>query len=318
MNQWTRIVLGLAIALGMLATGFVSAATPHPTTDNPAGATPSGELTATTPARFASSIHHVVLVLLENAEASTVLKHGPYEESLSDNYAYASLDYAICHPSAPNYLALTSGGTFTQCGSDAHHLYSGSNIGDLLAAKKESWASFSQSMPKACDTTDSYPYAVKHNPLVFYSDIQKNKSRCDAHDLTWASWTADVKAGSIPNFAFITPNLKNDGHDTGVAYADTWLKGWLTPLLKTTWARNTVFLITYDEGSTNAGYGHFAGGHVFLVAVSPYSPVAGLIASNSSHYSVLTTIEWLLGLGSNGRNDKASLNPPLQEMFSFA
>ena len=311
-------MLGAAIALGLLAAGSASAALPHPNRDSLVPVAPTGGNGAPAPALFASSIHHVVLVLLENAEASTVLKNGPYEESLSDNYAYAQYDYGICHPSAPNYLALTSGGTFTQCGTDAYHTYTGSNIGDLLAAKKESWASFSESMPKPCSTTDSYPYAVKHNPLVFYSDIAKNKTRCAAHDLTFTSWASDVKAGTIPNFAFITPNLKNDGHDTGVAYADTWLKGWLTPLLKASWAKSTVFLITYDEGSTNSGYNHYAGGHVFLVAVSPYCPAGTLITANSSHYSVLTTVEWLLGLGSNGRSDKATVNPPLQELFSFA
>jgi phosphatidylinositol-3-phosphatase len=303
----------------MLAAGTASASVlPHPTAGSPATDASPSDVVAVAPGLFISSIHHVVLVVLENAEASTVLKNGPYEESLSDNYSYAEYNYAICHPSAPNYLALTSGGTFTQCGTDAYHTYKGSNIGDLLAKKKETWASFSQSMPKACDTTNSYPYAVKHNPLVFYSDIVKNKTRCDAHDLTWASWTADVKAGTIPNFAFITPNLKNDGHDTGVAFADKWLKGWLTPLLKTSWAQHTVFLITYDEGSTNAGYGQYKGGHVYLVAVSPYCTAGTLVSVDSSHYGVLTTIEWLLGLGSNGRNDKVTLNPPLEELFSFA
>ncbi|MCI4351292.1 MAG: alkaline phosphatase family protein [Thermoplasmata archaeon] len=310
-----RAMLGLGIVVAMVLASVGPSAVPH--SRHVAVAAPA--LDSESPqSLFAGPIHHVVVVVLENAEASNVLRKGPYLETLSDSYAYASMDYAVCHPSAPNYLAMTSGGTFTQCGSDTHHVFAGSNLGDLLGRKHESWAAFAQSMPVPCDTTNSYPYAVKHNPFVFYSDIVKNKSRCGLHDLPLTAWNADVLAGTIPNFALIVPNLKNDGHDTGIAYADTWLKGWLSPYLKASWFNSTVFFITFDEGTTNAGYNHLAGGHIYLVAVSSHSTAGTAITSNSSHYSLLTTIEWLLGLGSNGRNDKATLNSPLQELFTFA
>jgi phosphatidylinositol-3-phosphatase len=313
MREWAPALLGMATALVVLVP-MLAPAVGVPV--RPAPSVPSSSVIGP-PTVFAGPIRHVVLVVLENAELSGVLTKGPYEELLWDKYSHATLQYAVCHPSAPNYLALTSGSTFTQCGSDVHHVFAASNLGDLLTKKKESWASFSESMPKACGTSDSYPYAVKHNPFVFYKDIVNNTTRCAAHDLTLGSWNADVKAKTIPNFCLIVPNLKNDGHDTGVAYADHWLKGWLAPYLTTSWFRSTVFLITYDEGSTNSGYHHLAGGHIFLVAVSPYSALGLTTLYKSSHYSLLTTIEWLLGLGSTGRNDKATLFPPLQEMFTF-
>src|SRR5579862_8867689 len=67
---------------------------------------------------FPTEIHHVVVIVFENTEANTTLSKGSFFHYLSQHYAYLQNDYAICHPSAPNYLALTSGATYSQCGSD--------------------------------------------------------------------------------------------------------------------------------------------------------------------------------------------------------
>ncbi len=65
------------------------------------------------------------------------------------------------------------------------------------------------------------------------------------------------------------------------------------------------------------------GGRTFMVAVSPCTrgvPPAGSnsLSSNASHYNHLTTVEWLLGVGSTGHFDKPTLSPPLKGLFDFA
>jgi hypothetical protein len=326
-NENKRTVYGLGltmVALGILLTaGFVGA-----TGNSGAGwngalqSVPTNTTNGSTPTHwFPTPIHHVVTVFLENEEASSVWSAGPYETSLADKYAYATEDYAVTHPSEPNYLAITGGSVFNRSGTDAYTVIPNESIADLLELRGESWGEFAQSMPHPCDATDAYPYMVKHNPFVFYQDIVTNVSRCDAHVVNFSAWNADVASGNIPNYAFITPNMLNDGHDTSTSYADAWLESWLQPLLSKPFAASTLFIVTYDEGATNEGYtvGNttLGGGNVFSVFVSPYTLHSGPYAPPVSHYNVMTTTEWLLGIGSLGNNDSVVTFPPMTGMFHF-
>lgn len=308
----------MTAALGViLVAGLVSAV---PGTGPAASNQASGHSPGASP-WFPTPIHHVVTILLENEEAASVFQSGPYETYLADHYAYAVEDYAVCHPSEPNYLALTSGSTLTRCGTDAYTVLNNVSIADLVDLRGLTWGEFAQSMPVPCDANDAYPYAVRHNPFVFYQDIVDNSSRCNSHVVNFSAWNADVATGTIPNYAFITPNVLNDGHDTGVSYADAWLASWLPPLLTQPFAQSTLFIVMYDEGATNEGYSvgntTLAGGNVFASFVSPYTLGSGLYAAPVSHYNILTTTEWLLGLGSLGTNDSVLTFPPMVSAFHF-
>jgi acid phosphatase len=262
---------------------------------------------------YPTAIRHVVVVLLENAEVTTVLKNGSYEASIANSYAFAPHQFGICHPSAPNYLALT-GGLARQCGSDGYTEYTVPSIGSLLQAAGLSYRFYAQSMTTPCNTTNFYPYAVKHNPGVYYGSIVDNSTLCNSVELPGLPhWT---NSSVLPNYTFVTPNLKNDGHDTGVAYADRWLKGWLSPFLQMKWFASTVFFIDYDEGSTGAGYRTLSGGHIYLALVSPLTlGEQNFTTANTSQYSVLSTVEWLLGVGSTGNHDGTASFPPMKSAF---
>lgn len=56
---------------------------------------------------------HTVVIVFENHERSDILGSGaaPTFEHLASTYAQATADYAVAHPSLPNYLALVSGST---------------------------------------------------------------------------------------------------------------------------------------------------------------------------------------------------------------
>ena len=323
MNEKQRRIAGFglvaAAAAVLLLAGLVAALDSPASRESP----PSNDASSLPGSGhwFPTPIRHVVTVYLENEEASSVYQSGPYETYLAEHYTYAAEDYAVCHPSEPNYLAITGGATFGRCGTDAYTVINNASIADLLETRGLSWGEFAQSMPVPCDTNDSYPYAVKHNPFVFYADIVQNTSRCDSHVVSFAGWNADVANGTIPNYAFITPNLLNDGHDTSTSYADAWLEGWLSPLLAKPFAQSTLFIIVYDEGATNEGYSvgntTLDGGNIFSVLVSPYTAHGGFYAAPVSHYNLLTTTEWLLGVGSLGNNDTVTLFPPMVSAFHF-
>ncbi|MFZ3356007.1 MAG: alkaline phosphatase family protein [Thermoplasmata archaeon] len=266
---------------------------------------------------FPTPIQHVVTIVLENAPLSSALAT-PYLKSIYNTYAGASNYYGVCHPSAPNYLAMTSGQSL-QCGTDNVNSYSAMNVGDLITARGETWAGYFESMPSPC-----YPYWSNnlykpgHNPFIYYSDLQGGglSSSCATHDLPLSSFNP---ANTPQNYVFIAPNLLNDGHNTSISYASSWLSGYLPTLLAEPWAASTAFFIVIDEGASSdgSGYAGLNGGHTYLAAVGPYSKGVGVYSSDASPYSLLSTTEWLLGTGSTGAHDSQSQFGPMKGLFSF-
>ncbi|MGI0133275.1 MAG: carboxypeptidase regulatory-like domain-containing protein, partial [Thermoplasmata archaeon] len=267
---------------------------------------------------FPTPVRHVITVVLENQNPSSVLQQGPFERYLAQRYAFANHYYAVCHPSAPNYLSLTSGEPW-QCGSDNYNLYTTTNIADLVEKAGLTWGAYAESMPSACDTTDSGYYAVRHVPFLYFRDIAGNSTRCDSHVLNFTAWSAAVRSNAVPNYAFIAPNKLDDGHDTNISYSDAWLKGWLSPLLNDSFFNSSVFFIVYDESAGSgytSGYDGLVGGPVYLTAVSPWAKQNFTLNTNASQYSLLETTEWLLGLGSTGHNDSNSSFGPMKAIFA--
>ncbi|HEV2165740.1 MAG TPA: carboxypeptidase regulatory-like domain-containing protein, partial [Thermoplasmata archaeon] len=62
----------------------------------------------------------------------------------------------------------------------------------------------------------------------------------------------------------------------------------------------------------------FYGGHLYFTAVSPYTSGGHSFGNYSTHYNLLSTVEWLLGLGGTGNNDSTSSFPPMKALFHVA
>jgi phosphatidylinositol-3-phosphatase len=298
----------LAISALLLSTSL-SMATSSPTrTEAPSSVDRSTPL-------FPTPIRHVITILLENENLETALQQGSFEDYLVTHYGFASHFYAACHPSAPNYLAITSGDTL-QCGTDAYEVHSEANIADLVQGAGLTWGAYEESMPAPCYTADSGNYIAHHDPFISYANIVNNASRCTSHVMPLSAWNSSVAAGTIPNYVFITPNVLDDGHDTGVTFADHWLRNWLSPLLNESLFQSSVFFIVYDESKNlNTGFQGFDGGPVYFAAVGPDVIMNSTYSANVTDYNLLTTTEWLLGLGSLGHNDNWTDFPPMRSLF---
>ncbi|MGC2789557.1 MAG: carboxypeptidase regulatory-like domain-containing protein, partial [Thermoplasmata archaeon] len=125
-----------------------------------------------------------------------------------------------------------------------------------------------------------------------------------------------------PAFTYIVPNLDNDAHNTNAKVGDTFLKGFVSQLVNQSWFSSTAIFITYDESGSpqlDTGYDGLAGGPVPMFAVSPYSVGIGAVdQTNTSHYNLLSTMEWLLGLPPTGTgNDGTPAFPPMKGLFNF-
>ena len=252
---------------------------------------------------------HVFVIVMENEESTAIVGNGaaPYINGLATSHGLAARYYAVSHPSLPNYLALTAGSTFG-IASDCTGCYvNATNIADQVESSGRSWKAYMESMPSSCFVGDAYPYMQKHNPFIYYNDIRTNATRCAGHVVPATQLSADLASGTVPNFAWITPNMCNDMHDCSIASGDAWLARVVPGILASSaFADGGVLFITWDEGSSAAGCcSNAAGGQVATLVISP-NGVSGLRSTvNETHYSLLRTVEDAWGLSALGQAGNA-------------
>jgi hypothetical protein len=240
----------------------------------------------------------VVVIVMENAEYGDVIagREAPYIASLARRYGLATRSYAIAHPSLPNYLALTSGGTHGISSDCTGCSVSAPNIVDELEGAGVTWAAYLEDVPGPCYTgATSGGYAKKHNPFIYYLDVAGSPVRC-RHLVGFRALASALRTGTLPTFAWITPNLCDDGHDCGVAGADRFLARTAPALLREL-GPHGFLVVTWDEGSSDSGCcGQAHGGHIATLVAGPGVRRGGREAAPLDHYGVLRTVEQALGL----------------------
>ena len=247
------------------------------------------------------SFKKVFVVVFENTNYKDALNQPNFKKIASEGALLTGF-MAEEHPSQGNYIALVSGDSFN-IKSDRPVNLDVRHLGDLLEAKGLNWKVYLEGYPGNCFTgTSTGRYVRKHNPFISFKNIQSDSARCNAHLVNANQLQADIQANRVPEFSLYIPDLDNDGHDTGSAYADSWLGKTLVPLFKNpVFMRDLLFVPTFDE---NDGLG----ANQIYTALYGDSVIPGSTSSTRySHYDLLKTIEDTLGLGDLGRKDaKAS------------
>ncbi len=170
-------------------------------------------------------------------------------------------------------------------------------------------------------------YAARHNPFVYFHSIIDDTALCDSHVVNLDLLSQDLaSAASTPNYVFITPSLCNDGHDSpcangqpgGLTQADSFLRTWVpkimsSPAFKT---ENGLLAIIFDEAgssdtssccgeiagpnSPSPGINGPGGGDTGAVLLSPCIKPGTVTNQPYNHYTLLRSIEDLLGLSHLG------------------
>jgi hypothetical protein len=278
-----------AVALALLV-GCGRASPGRALSLGPAGALPS------------SRASHVVTIVMENAEYGEVIgsPKAPYVNSLARRYGLATQSFGIRHPSLPNYLALTSGSTHGITSDCTGCAVSATNIVDQLQAAGISWRAYLEDVPGPCfEGAGAGGYAKKHNPFAYYRDITRTRSRC-GRLVGFAQLAADLRAGTLPTYVWISPNLCDDGHDCGVAQGDRFLARTVPALLREL-GPHGMLVLSWDEGVSGAGCcGAAAGGRIATVLAGPDVRAGARLGTPIDHYGVLGSIEEALGLPALG------------------
>ncbi len=243
-------------------------------------------------------VDHVIIVEFENTDYNKAMAQ-PTFASIAKRGANLSNFYAETHPSQPNYLAMIGGETFGVTG-DSNVTIDDRHIGDLIEEAGKSWKVYADDYPGHCFlAAKSGEYARKHVPFLSFKNVQSNPARC-ALIVNGEQLAGDLKAGTLPNYSLYIPNLSDDGHDTGVAYADNWVKSTFLPLLTSKLPPRTLVVFTFDESSL------FGGNHIYTSFYGDVVKPGSEFSNRIDHYGFLHTVEEVLGLGDLNKKDASS------------
>ncbi|KAL3448131.1 acid phosphatase PHOa [Aspergillus insuetus] len=251
-------------------------------------------------------------IWLENVDYHNAARN-PNQKWLASRGITLTNYYSTGHPSQPNYIAAASGDNYGMDNDYFNHVPANvSTVADLLNLKGISWGEYQEHMPYpgfqgvnySNQETYANDYMRKHNPLVSFDYISNNDTALSLIK-NFTSFYKDLHNKVLPQWAFITPNMTNDGHDTNITYSSKWLRGFVSHLMNNTYFwNNTLLLLTFDETSTSNKADKR--NRVFSILLGDAVP-SNLTGTNDStvytHYSTIASVSTNWGLPSLGRWD---------------
>ncbi len=253
---------------------------------------------------------HVMVIMMENETAGSIIGNPslPYiNGTLVAHYPIIENNYAVAHPSLPNYLELLSGSTWgvtSDCAPDPG-CEGQSNFANQLDQAGIPWAGYMESMPSAGYTggdtggDDGYGdqlYAQHHNPFVYFPDLANDLT---THVKPLTSMISDLNSADPPDFVWVTPNMLDDMHDGPTTTGDTWLSQQIPAIQATQWYQDGgQIILTYDEGddSDTSGIGGGAGGQIPGIVISQALYDSASDPTPVDQAGILGSIEDLFGV----------------------
>lgn len=272
---------------------------------------------------------HVYIVAEENRSYERVVGSAamPYLNSLLARGAVATQFYSNMHGSLENYLVLASGQYLTH-NNDTLAVFNVDNIERHLLINGMTFKSYAQTLPYAGYTgLYSGAYMKRHAPLPYFSEMA-HSSLLKNHVST-SELAKDIANGTLPNFAFITPDGNHDMHNCSAnlnicfAAADSFLKNTIGPLLASPPFQpggDGVLIIWADEadlGSDNrcsATVLSGCGGHILVAMIGPQVKAGYKSTTTYHHQSVLRTALEAMGTTANFPA-AANTAPDMREFF---
>jgi len=232
------------------------------------------------------TLEQIVFVIMENQSLSDVYVpqggSAPFMSTLADQNSLA-LQWSNngVHPSEPNYLNISFGSSFGVTSDGNSTTHPPPTILDLLKKAGKTY--------KIIQNGDR---GFDHNAFLLESPDISNTMAGDAPDVI-----AAAQAGT--NFVWFTPSDSQNMHDNSVSSGDAWMASWIPQLLQAMSTRNSLLIITFDEGNDTFVYTAFAG---------PAAKQAFKSSNKYTHYSFGKLIETVWG-GTGLRNCDSAVSP---------
>lgn len=249
-----------------------------------------------------------ITIWLENQDFDTVHLN-PSIAELEKQGILLTQYYGLTHPSQPNYIASIGGDYFGLNHDNWVQIPQNvSTLIDLLDTKGIDWRGYFEGLPGpgymgSGSTGDDgrWNYVRKHNPFVPFDSISLNGTRL-AKIQRLVEFQNDVKHNTLPQYAHISPDMMNDGHNTTLDFAAKWSKEFLMPLLANEqFMKRTLVLLTYDESTTYPLPNRIVS--ILLGGAVPDALKGTKDDTVYTHYSILSTLENNWSLTNLGRYD---------------
>ncbi len=255
---------------------------------------------------FAQSIQNaghfkkVVWIVFENTNYTKALAQADFKNLTQNGVLFTSLRAEI-HPSQGNYIAMIAGSTLGVSNDNVIDLKE-SHVGDLLEKAGMKWKTYAENYPGNCFRgKSSGDYYRKHVPFMSFANVSQDSARC-LNIENESNFFDDFKKGTLPEFSMYIPNIKNDGHDTGVDFAGKWLtKKFGSILSNPSVLGDVLFIVTFD-GSEKLSPKN----QIFTVLLGTNIKKGSQNDQILSHPALLKLIEDEYGIGNLGREDLSS------------
>jgi len=307
---------------------------------------------------------HVLIIMFENQYREYVMAN-PYFNRLASQGLDMQNFHGVMHPSQTNYIASIAGELCNMTDDDPPSqpltqrtivdLIEEADTGLTWKAYMDSYIPQSQLWSTSLTPANDFPYVIKHNPFSSFKNIQDNPQRWQKIVNEEQFWR-DVITQNLPEYAWFTPNMWNDGHYTVGTHVDPkerapalvdqaaqWLEDFFADLSfpgpDSRLPDNTLVVVTFDESDfmqvfdANKKYTYDGPNQIYTVLLGDgIKPGVRFEAYN--HYSLLRTIEKNFNLNHLGKNDacanhfqflwqrefswQAAVDTPLQESHEFS
>jgi len=307
---------------------------------------------------------HVLIIMFENQYREYVMANAYFNRLASQGLDMQNF-HGVMHPSQTNYIASIAGELCNMTDDDPPpqpltqrtivDLIEEADTGLTWKAYMDSYIPQSQLWSTSLTPANDFPYVIKHNPFSSFKNIQDNPQRWQKIVNEEQFWR-DVITQNLPNYAWFTPNMWNDGHYTVGTHVDPkerapalvdqaaqWLEGFFADLRfpgpDSRLPDNTLVVVTFDESDfmqafdANKKYTYDGPNQIYTVLLGDgIKPGVRFEAYN--HYSLLRTIEKNFNLNHLGKNDacanhfqflwqrefswQAAVDTPLQESHEFS
>jgi hypothetical protein len=298
------------VALAALAVTAIA----HSSTASAAAPTPSAPcIGSTAPAHY----QHVIVIVEENKAYNQVMGRAPYQTAVAKACGQAANMHAEAYPSLPNYVAMTSGAVPAPVlGRDCQP--TGGCVAtsaSIFAQTAGSWRVYAESMPANCsraNTSDGL-YVPRHTAAPYFTDLASAclKRQLPLGTTTTGALASDLRAGTLAAFSLVAPNTTNDAHGGCISCADAWLARWIPRIVASPAYQDgsTAVFVTYDSDDRSSK------NHIATMVIAPSVKPGTVAVGAYNHYSMLRTIEDILGL--SGHLGGAATAPSMRAAFNL-
>jgi hypothetical protein len=216
--------------------------------------------------------------------------------------AYAAQFYSPTglHGSLSRYIWMEAGTNFNVVDDrdPSFYHFNTPHFTSLLDQAGVPWKGYQENISgNDCPVVGVTPYAVRHNPTMYFDDVTSSLEYCTNHMRPYDELAGDLASNRVARFNYIKPNTTNDMHDNvsaipSVTIGDNWLAAELPKILNSAaYTNNGLVLLTWDEDDIG-GLDDAIG----MIALSPLAKAGYYNSIYYDHSAILRTMQEIFGV----------------------